>query len=119
MNNKRLLYNLCLVNRKFNYVFSKRLWRCLELNDINMHCFTDKGKRAVLLQTSNLQYTRILIHTMAPKDDESLLFPQWTAELADLLQQLPRLDSIVCVGTSLRGWPELMDLVQSGRAGRV
>ncbi|KAM3497093.1 hypothetical protein MY10362_009541 [Beauveria mimosiformis] len=56
VNNKKLLYNICLVSRHFNYVFSKRLWRRLEFDDLNKHCFTDDERRGIILQSKLTAY---------------------------------------------------------------
>ncbi|EGX91839.1 FK506-binding protein 2 precursor [Cordyceps militaris CM01] len=85
VNNKTSLYNLCLVSKRFNYVFSKRLWRRLELDGSNMNCFEDENKRAILFQTPNLEHVKILVHRKRLQSKYGRLeYPQWDSELSDL-----------------------------------
>ncbi|KAK8141983.1 hypothetical protein G3M48_009529 [Beauveria asiatica] len=100
VNNKKLLYNLCLVSRHFNHIFSKRLWRRLEFDDLNKHCFADDERRGIILQSPSLQHTRILIYNIHKVSSKSYLctdriFQERVAELAELVQKLPNLESIV------------------------
>ncbi|KAF1736716.1 hypothetical protein CRV24_002326 [Beauveria bassiana] len=106
VNNKKLLYDLCLVSRHFNHIFSKRLWRCLEFDDLNKHCFTDEERRGIILQSPSLQHTRILIYNIYKLADEygsdlNQVFQEWVAELAELVRKLPNLESIVWVKTTI------------------
>ncbi|OAA44603.1 FK506-binding protein 2 precursor [Beauveria brongniartii RCEF 3172] len=100
VNNKKLLYDLCLVSRHFNYIFSKRLWRRLEFDDLNTHCFTDDERRGIILQSPSLEHTRILICGVCGSAGlyqygVNRVFQEWVAELAELVQKLPNLESIV------------------------
>ncbi|KAE9379441.1 hypothetical protein N431DRAFT_500023 [Stipitochalara longipes BDJ] len=61
INNRNLLYNLCLTNRAFNAVFSRQLYRCLRWDDRNIFFLTDPDKLRFLVQSGNLVYTRVLI----------------------------------------------------------
>ncbi|KAM3521907.1 hypothetical protein MY4038_008847 [Beauveria bassiana] len=106
VNNKKLLYDLCLVSRHFNHFFPKRLWRCLEFDDLNKHCFTDEERRGIILQSPSLQHTRILIYNIYKLADKyqsgwNQVFQEWVAELAELVQKLPNLESIVWVKTTI------------------
>ncbi|KGQ12154.1 hypothetical protein BBAD15_g2118 [Beauveria bassiana D1-5] len=86
--------------RHFNHIFFKRLWRCLEFDDLNKHCFTDEERRGIILQSPSLQHTRILIYNIYKladkyRSDLNQVFQEWVAELAELVRKLPNLESIV------------------------
>ncbi|OAR00980.1 hypothetical protein LLEC1_02070 [Akanthomyces lecanii] len=93
MNNRKFLYDLCLVSRSFNAAFSKRLWRCLEINARNKHCLIASARRDNLLGSKNLQLVRILIY----KNKTSGYFADrrvYVEPLKQLIEKLPGLQTI-------------------------
>ncbi|KAI0197843.1 hypothetical protein F4808DRAFT_287265 [Astrocystis sublimbata] len=43
-NNRKALWNICLVNRAFNHVFSRQLYRCLRWDEHNCRFLVDEDK---------------------------------------------------------------------------
>lgn len=61
MLDRRLLYNLCLVNRVFADIFTPKLWAVLEFTERNSSCLLDDDKRKALRGSNNVQHVRILM----------------------------------------------------------
>lgn len=102
MNNRELLHDLCLVNRSFNHVFSRRLWRCLEINEQNRDCLLDPQRRGHLLGSENLQLVRILVHRKRetwrrPTNHQEC--EQCVESVRLLVEKLPGLQTIAYVHT--------------------
>ncbi|KAJ4163692.1 hypothetical protein LMH87_005403 [Akanthomyces muscarius] len=83
---------LHLVGDHFREIFSRQLWRRVEINSQNKDCLTIDQKRTALLQAYGLQYTQILIF----KDPEGFAdeFQQCTSGLTELVRRLPQLHTV-------------------------
>ncbi|KAI0975046.1 hypothetical protein F4678DRAFT_360143 [Xylaria arbuscula] len=53
LNNRKALYNACLVNHAFNHVFSQQLYRCLRWDRYSCRFLVDEDKRRTLFQHNN------------------------------------------------------------------
>lgn len=65
---RKPLWSLCLVNRRSNEVFSRRLWNCLELDYDGGEYLHDGKQRQVFLNCQNLQFIKILILWFSHED---------------------------------------------------
>ncbi|KAJ6780957.1 hypothetical protein PWT90_06020 [Aphanocladium album] len=116
IHNRRLLFNLCLVNKQFNEAFSRKLWRRVEFlsKDIFSKLFKDESKWLRLLNSSKLRHGRGLViwrgKRMLPhaklhedwEDDSDEEVANLNAAIISLIQHMPNLTSFAAYSIKLR-----------------
>ncbi|KAI1320778.1 hypothetical protein F5Y16DRAFT_77328 [Xylariaceae sp. FL0255] len=88
LNNRRALYNACLVNQAFNDAFSRQLYCCLRWDRYSCRFLVDKDKRHTLFQHNRLAYTRTFIITNSAvkrcmldwDETHELEWPDWDSD---------------------------------------
>lgn len=72
INNRMLLYNLCLVNSTFNPVFSKTLYKVVRFTDRDLPFVLSVEKRTRMLKSEHLRWLETLVVLgLVEPDDES------------------------------------------------
>ena len=61
IHNISCLKNLCLVDRAFNSVFSRKLYQCLRWHSGNVGFLLDPEKQRLLVHNKFLKYTKVII----------------------------------------------------------
>ncbi|TQV94613.1 hypothetical protein IF1G_06624 [Cordyceps javanica] len=91
VNNRRLLLDLCLVDRGFCDVFSRKLWRRLEFTENNFCHLIDEGRRQQLLRSDKLCHVRGLVIRQPKMDLEDDDDTSTSDAIVQLLEHIPNL----------------------------